>query len=116
MTKLRTFCEESGVGMLIISHLKRSSGDKGHEDGLEVSLSHLRGSQSIAQLSDLVVSLERNISSGENAAKLRVLKNRFNGRTGPAGDLTYHPDTGRLLPAAIKFNPPQTTTSSYADL
>jgi len=33
MTKLRSFVEETGVGMILISHLKRPQGDKGHEDG-----------------------------------------------------------------------------------
>jgi twinkle protein len=44
MTKLRSFVEETGIGMLLISHLKRPQGDKGHEDGQQVSLGQLRGS------------------------------------------------------------------------
>ena len=114
MTKLRSFVEETGIGMILISHLRRNQGDKGHEDGAEVSLSQLRGSHSIAQLSDLVVALERDISSGQNRAKLRVLKNRFNGQTGPAGDLEYNQATGRLQ-SALAFETPAETPTNYGD-
>ena len=50
MTKLRSLVEETGISLLLVSHLRRPSGDRGHEDGREVSLSHLRGSASIAHL------------------------------------------------------------------
>jgi twinkle protein len=87
---------ETGIGMILISHLRRSHGDKGFEDGADVSLSHLRGSHAIPQLSDLVVAIQRRVSSGENHSKLVVLKNRFNGRTGDAGEVTYTEITGRM--------------------
>ena len=59
MTKLRSFVEETGIGMILISHLRRAQGDQGHEDGAKVSLGQLRGSHAIAQLSDLVIALQR---------------------------------------------------------
>lgn len=59
MTQLRSLAEETGVGMLIISHLKRVEGTPAEEGGA-ISLSHLRGSQGLAQLSDGVWALERN--------------------------------------------------------
>lgn len=96
MTKLRSFVEETRIGLVLISHLRRLHNDKGHEDGGQVSLSHLRGSHSIVQLSDLVVSIERNLSAGEDHATLRVLKNRFSGVTGEAGLLNYNRSTGRM--------------------
>ena len=99
MTKLRSFVEETGIGMILISHLRRAQGDQGHEDGAKVSLGQLRGSHSIAQLSDLVIALQRNIAAGDNRSELVVLKNRFNGQTGPAGQLAYHQETGRLQTA-----------------
>lgn len=98
MTKLRSFVEETGIGLILISHLRRIQGDKGHEDGAQVSLGQLRGSHSIAQLSDIVLALERDISSGKDGATLRVLKNRFNGQAGPAGGVMYNTETGRMLP------------------
>jgi len=99
MTKLRSFVEETGIGMLLISHLRRNQGDKGHEDGAKISLSQLRGSHAIAQLSDICIALQRDISAGDNRAELVVLKNRFNGQTGPCGQLAYHRETGRLQTA-----------------
>lgn len=59
MTKLRSLAEETGVGMLVVSHLKRVDGTPAEEGGA-VSLSHLRGSQALPQLSDGVWALERN--------------------------------------------------------
>lgn len=99
MTKLRSLVEELGVGLFVISHLKRPGGDRGHEEGALTSLSQLRGSHSIAQLSDFVIGLERNQQSEDdaNVTTIRVLKNRFSGETGEAGTLYYNPDTGRLL-------------------
>ena len=98
MTKLRLLVEETGVGMILVSHLKRPEGNKGHEDGLQTSLAHLRGSAAIAQLSDRVIGLERNQQDEEarNEMIVRVLKDRRAGITGKAGGLRYDPDTGRL--------------------
>lgn len=96
MTMLRTFVEETGCGLLLVSHLKRPEG-KGHEEGAMTSLSQLRGSHAIAQLSDIVIGLERN-QQGENPNEtvVRVLKNRFSGNTGFGGKLVFNKETGRL--------------------
>tara|TARA_R100001086_G_scaffold59520_1_gene27377 strand:+ start:435 stop:2081 length:1647 start_codon:yes stop_codon:yes gene_type:complete len=97
MTKLRSLVEETGIGLLLVSHLKRPDG-KGHEEGAATSLAQLRGSAAIAQLSDMVLGLERNQQDPENPdrTQLRVLKNRFTGETGPACQLVYSHETGRL--------------------
>lgn len=98
MTALKTLAMECDVGIDLISHLKRPSGDKGHENGAETSLAQLRGSHSIAQLSDAVIGLERNQQDPElsHITTLRVLKNRWTGETGVAGWLAYDRETGRL--------------------
>jgi twinkle protein len=97
MTYLRTLVEETGVGMFVVSHLRRPEGDRGHEQGAKTSLSQLRGSHSIAQLSDMVIGLERDQQgSNPNVTTVRVLKNRFSGETGIAGYLLYNRETGRL--------------------
>ena len=100
MTKLRSLVEETGIGLLLVSHLRRPSGDKGHEDGREVSLSQLRGSASIAHLSDSVIALERNQQADDpveaNTTTLRILKNRYTGDTGIATHLHYDNQTGRM--------------------
>lgn len=97
MTMLRTLVEETGIGLILVSHLKRPEGNKGHEEGAITSLSQLRGSHAIAQLSDMVIGLERNQQSDSpNVTTVRVLKNRFSGDTGIACELYYDKDTGRL--------------------
>lgn len=100
MTDLRSLVQETGCGMILVSHLRRTGGDKGHEKGDEVALSHLRGSQSIAQLSDSVIALERNQQAEDevkaNTTVVRVLKNRYAGLTGIATYLHYDKSTGRL--------------------
>ena len=98
MTELRKLVEELKIGMFVVSHLKRPEGKLGHEEGVQTSLSHLRGSHSLAQLSDAVLGFERNQQDSEanNLMTVRVLKNRFSGETGVATLLRYEKDTGRL--------------------
>jgi twinkle protein len=100
MTRLRSLVEETGAGIILVSHLRRVSGDKGHENGVSVSLSHLRGSNAIAQLSDCVIALERNQQSEDElesrTTRLRILKSRYTGDVGLATALVYDKDTGRL--------------------
>ena len=99
MTKLRALVEELSCGLLLISHLKRPSGDKGHEDGAQTSLAQLRGSAAIGQLSDMVIGLERNQQDKDNphVSNVRVLKNRWSGETGLACSLEYIKDSGRMI-------------------
>ncbi len=100
MTKLRSLVEETGCGLLLVSHLRRPSGDVGHENGKEITLSHLRGSASIAHLSDSVIGLERNQQATDdveaNTTVIRILKNRYTGDTGIATYLHYDKETGRM--------------------
>jgi twinkle protein len=100
MTRLRSLVEETGVGMVLVSHLRRVDGNKGHENGIEVAMSHLRGSNGIGQISDCVIALERNQQSDDPVesatTRLRILKSRYTGETGLAGHLLYDKDTGRL--------------------
>ena len=100
MTRLRSIVEETGAGLILVSHLRRVDGNRGHENGISVSLSHLRGSQSIAQLSDCVIALERDQQSDDpqeaNTTHMRVLKSRYTGDVGMATHLLYDRETGRL--------------------
>jgi len=106
MTKLRSIVEETGAGIILVSHLRRVDGNKGHENGIQVNLSHLRGSQSIAQLSDCVIALERNQQADDpdeaNTTVLRVLKSRYTGDVGYATKLMYDRETGRLIEQATE--------------
>lgn len=101
MTKLRSLVEETKIGVLAIVHLKRPSGSrKSFNEGGTVSLTDLRGSGSLEQLSDVVIAMERDQQVEEeerkNESRLRVLKNRGVGLTGPADTLIYNEETGRL--------------------
>ena len=97
MTKLRTLVQELDICLFLVSHLRRPEGDKGHEDGKKVSIGHLRGSHSLAQLSDITLGLEKLADDPESdQRRIVVLKNRFTGEVGTAGTLTYDRQTGRL--------------------
>ena len=98
MTSLRRLVEELKCGVFIVSHLKRPEGKVSHEQGLQVSLAHLRGSHSLATIPNQIISFERDQQSEteNNILTCRVLKNRFSGDTGVASTLIYNKDTGRL--------------------
>lgn len=101
MTNLRSLVEETGMELHVVSHLKRVGEGKSHEEGGRVTLGHLRGSQSIAQLSDVVIAMERNQQHKDPAmrqvATMRVLKDRRTGRTGPACWTKYDDVTGEMV-------------------
>ena len=120
MTRLRSLAEETGAGLILVSHLRRIDGNKGHEKGAETDLSHLRGSQSIAQLSDCVITLERNQQADDpvvaSTTRVRILKSRYTGDVGIATYLQYDKDTGRLQEvddSDIDFNPEQEQTLAF---
>ena len=104
MTQLRSFTERTNVSLFVVSHLRRPGGDKGHEGGEKVYLSHLRGSAAIAQLSDSVVSISRDMTNGDNRLDVTCLKNRYAGITGPMGQLEYNTTTGRLTEVVEDFD------------
>ena len=97
MTRLRVEVQALGICLILVSHLRRPQGDKGHEGGAQVSLSQLRGSHAIAQLADTCIGL--NVDAEDPTSGKRhivVLKNRHTGELGPAGVLRYDLETGRL--------------------
>jgi len=87
--------ERTGIALFLVSHLKRTTTDKNHEEGGRVTLGQLRGSAAIAQLSDTVIGLERDQQSDQTGGTttVRVLKNRYSGETGIACNLSYDLDT-----------------------
>jgi len=98
MTDLRSLVERTGIKLFLVSHLRRAQGDKAIEDGQKVSIGMLRGSASISQLSDTVLSLESNSqdNSDDRLTTLRILKNRYSGETGIAASLKYDKNTCRF--------------------
>ena len=113
-TKLKKLCMELGILLIMVSHSKRPSG-KPHEEGGQTSLSELRGTAGIGQLSNMVLGLERDGQNDDehirNTTLIRVLKNRFSGLTGPACYLEYGKETGRL----IEIDNPQLTQDDFEE-
>ncbi len=107
MTLLRQLTEETGCAIHLVTHLRRLGSDRSHEEGMEVNLGHLRGSHGIAQISDTVVSMERDTQSDDpiecNTTTLRVLKCRYTGDTGACDRLLYDKATGRLTTLKENF-------------
>ena len=98
-TKLRMLCQECDITLFAVSHLRRPPGT-GHEEGAVTSLSQLRGSGAIGQLSDMVFGLERHSQADDvterHTTRVRVIKNRYSGLTGKACALYYDRNTGRM--------------------
>ena len=109
MTRLRSLVERTGIALFLVSHLRRSHTDQGHEEGARVSLGQLRGSASIAQLSDACIALERDQQDRSEHADttVRVLKNRYSGETGVACKLKYDLNSCRFIENETQsdFNP-----------
>lgn len=98
MTKLASLVQETGVGIIAIVHLKRAK-DKSFNEGSVISLSDLRGSAALEQLSFNVIAAERDQQAEDEARDtmiIRVLKCRETGDTGVADTLVYNRQTGWL--------------------
>lgn len=113
-TKLRSLANElKDVTLIIVSHLSRQKGTS-HEEGGQVSLSHLRGSHSLAQIPDIIIAGERDQQGDDpNLVKLRILKNRPAARTGLADELRYQLATGRLVLAEGSEFKPETEDTEF---
>ncbi|MGL5643159.1 MAG: hypothetical protein ACRCW3_00035, partial [Metamycoplasmataceae bacterium] len=98
--------KKHGIVMVVICHLKNPDKGKAHEEGREVSISDLRGSGALRQLSDTIIALERN-QQGDNPnwVTIRILKCRFTGDTGIAGSMQYNKKTGLLEEVVDSFGP-----------
>lgn len=101
MTKLKGFAKSTGVVLVVICHLKNPEKGKAHEEGRPVSITDLRGSGALRQLSDTIIALERN-QQGDmpHLVLVRILKCRFTGDTGVAGYMEYNKATGWLEPSS----------------
>ena len=101
MTKLKGLAKSTGVVLVVICHLKNPEKGKAHEEGRVVSITDLRGSGALRQLSDTIIALERN-QQGDmpHLVLVRLLKCRFTGDTGIAGYMEYNRETGWLEPSS----------------
>lgn len=101
MTQLRALVEETGAGIVVVSHLRKGDTKATpFEQGGTISLDDLRGSGTLKQIPDTILALERNQQADKedvkNTMKLRVLKCRFTGNTGLAGYLRFNKTTNTI--------------------
>lgn len=102
MTNLRSLVEETGAGIIVVSHLRKvDTKSNPFEQGGKITLDDLRGSGSLKQLPDIILALERNQQADDemskNTLKVRVLKNRFTGNTGLADSIKFDKATHRII-------------------
>ncbi len=85
-TNLSQLNQELDFALLMVTHV--------NDDGLT------RGSRNISKEAWTVIDLERDIESPldeiRNTTKLSIIKNRFTGMTGPAGEIYFDPETFTL--------------------
>ncbi len=78
--------KELDFSLIVVSHV--------NDEGLT------RGSRNISKIADLRIDLTRDIQSADPVVRrtmhLMISKNRFCGRTGPAGTLLFDPETYTL--------------------
>lgn len=101
MTQLRALVEETGAGIVVVSHLRKGDTKATpFEQGGNISLDDLRGSGTLKQIPDTILALERNQQADEedlkNTMKLRVLKCRFTGNTGLAGYVRFNKSKNKI--------------------
>ena len=101
MTSIKSLTQELNVHIFLISHLNNSTnGGKAHEEGGAVTVNQLRGSGSIKQLSDNIISLSRNqlaeTEDERNKITVTLLKCRHTGDTGYADTIRYSRQTSNF--------------------
>lgn len=98
MKEFRILAEDLGINIDIISHVrKRTNGQKSINSGAQIHAEELRGSGSLFQIANNVISFERHQQDDNpNLTVCRSLKNRLAGFTGIIGQLRFDPETGRL--------------------
>jgi len=85
-TRLEMLVKELEFALIVVSHV--------NDEGLT------RGSRNISKIADIRIDLTRDIKSSDpiirRTTHLMIAKNRFCGRTGPAGQLLFDPATYTL--------------------
>jgi twinkle protein len=114
-SELKRLTMDLGIAIITVCHVRRVQGTP-LEEGGQISLSDLRGTAGIAQLSNIVLALERNSQSDDpieaRTVNIRVLKNRFCGRTGIATSLVFNDETYKYdeLVEGVPYEPEQSQT------
>lgn len=97
VAELAALSKQLGVGIVITHHLTRPEGDKGHEEGADISLKQARGSNGIGQFCTLALGLRWHPKW--SVTEVKCLKSRKQGElSGTALTwLSYQADTGRVI-------------------
>lgn len=90
----KKFVKETGVIIHNVVHIRKSaSGQQAGSRGAEVTDESIMGSSSLYKSAGVIIALVRDKMAEDeierNTTKLRLLKNRSAGSTGPAGELYY---------------------------
>jgi twinkle protein len=97
-TRLEMMVKELDFALIVVSHV--------NDEGLT------RGSRNISKIADMRIDLARDIKSADPVVRrtthLTISKNRFCGRTGPAGTLLFNPET-YTLSEDLGYGLPQNT-------
>ena len=93
--------KETGVTLINVVHIRKAaSGQKEGSRGAAVSDESIMGSSTLYKSAAIIIGLERDKMAEDdfvrNTTKVKLLKNRANADTGPAGELYYDKDTHRL--------------------
>lgn len=103
MDTLLKFAKETNTYIIVVSHMKKPSGDDPHD----VSEYDLMGSSSINQIAFNTILLSRDKMSDDpkirNATKLQAVKCRRTGTTGNAGWLRYDNNTTHMYATADPY-------------
>jgi len=98
--KLKAQCVALDFNLVAVIHTKRQTGKPLEEGGI-ASLADIRGTAGVGQLANIALGLERDGQNADakirNTTHVRVLKNRFSGKTGPSSYLLYNEFTGRMI-------------------
>ena len=100
VTKLRELIDRTGVGFICVSHLKNAPNDQSQwEEGRPIRRSDLRGSGSLAQLSDNIIGIEGCLTDKDKKTDrtIKLIKTRY-GDTQEAycDTFVYDPLTARV--------------------
>lgn len=98
MSRLRALVTDTGITLFLVVHLRRNDSDKSLDQGGRISKNHIRGSQSIEQISDFLIAAQRDKTKEElrDYVEVIVMKNRETGDERTACWLHYDRQTGRL--------------------
>jgi len=109
MNDLRSIVKKWNVWIGLVSHLRKMDiAGRSFEDGKIASLDDIKGSGSIKQVCYDIIAFARNVGAEDederNTIQMKVIKSRYTGLTGPAGEVRYDYNTGRLNKLGESFH------------